>query len=450
MGNTKKAFVLGMARSGYEAAKLLINKDYQVVINDSKREQNPDHIYELSNLGVEIHLGEHPENIFDSTFDLLVKNPGIPNNHAYVEKARELHVPVINEMELAFRYFPKGVKIIGVTGTNGKTTTTAIIYRLLCEASKPSYLMGNMGYPVCYFVPLLKAGDIAVMEVSDHQLCNIVDYKTDISVFTNLSEAHLDFHGSYDIYKSMKRRIFNYHTESEISILNLDDVGVLALAENVDSVKKYFSSLASNDNGTSIRDGFIYYNHEKIISLDDLKLRGKHNYENIMAAITVVKEFDVDNKSIVNVLKSFGGVAHRLEYVTEINNISFYNDSKATNITSTQIALSSFEKPIILLLGGLDRGHSFSGLRDYLKNTKLILTYGQTKDRINVFATKNGIPCKAFNTLQEATEIAYASALPGDVVLLSPACASWDQYDNFETRGEMFKKYVNELSLKNM
>ncbi|MGI6123168.1 MAG: UDP-N-acetylmuramoyl-L-alanine--D-glutamate ligase [Acetivibrionales bacterium] len=445
MDNKKKAFVLGMARSGYEAAKLLTGKGYNVIVNDANNNQRPEHMTELESIGVKLVLGSHPEDIFDNTFDLLVKNPGISNNHFYVKKANELSIPVINELELAYRYFPKGLNIIGVTGTNGKTTTTTIIYKLLKEASKNAYLMGNIGFPVCSFIPVLKAGDIAVMEVSDHQLCNVIEFKTNISVLTNISEAHIDFHGSYEAYKNMKKRIFNHHTEQDIAILNYDDNESLELAKDIKSEKKYFSSHQKIENGCSIVDGYIYYKNDRIIALDEIKLKGNHNYENVMAAIAVVKKFDVDNQSMVNVLKTFGGVEHRLEYVTTINNIDFYNDSKSTNITSTQTALSSFEKPITLMLGGLDRGHSFEGLKSYLKNVKLIVAYGQTKERINDFSQECNIPCKAFETLEEATNAAFDSSRPGDVILLSPACASWDQYENFEIRGDMFKKYVYKL-----
>jgi UDP-N-acetylmuramoylalanine--D-glutamate ligase len=445
MDNKKRAFVLGMARSGYEAAKLLTGKGYNVIVNDANNNQRPEHMTELESIGVKLVLGSHPEDIFDNTFDLLVKNPGISNNHFYVKKANELSIPVINELELAYRYFPKGLNIIGVTGTNGKTTTTTIIYKLLKEASKNAYLMGNIGFPVCSFIPVLKAGDIAVMEVSDHQLCNVIEFKTNISVLTNISEAHIDFHGSYEAYKNMKKRIFNHHTEQDIAILNYDDNESLELAKDIKSEKKYFSSHQKIENGCSIVDGYIYYKNDRIIALDEIKLKGNHNYENVMAAIAVVKKFDVDNQSMVNVLKTFGGVEHRLEYVTTINNIDFYNDSKSTNITSTQTALSSFEKPITLMLGGLDRGHSFEGLKSYLKNVKLIVAYGQTKERINDFSQECNIPCKAFETLEEATNAAFDSSRPGDVILLSPACASWDQYENFEIRGDMFKKYVYKL-----
>ncbi len=454
MSNTKKAFVLGMARSGYEAAKLLAGKGYDVIVNDAKTEQNPEQMKELQSLGVRVILGSHPEELFDSSFEMLVKNPGIPNNHRYVEKARGFGVPVINEMELAYRYFPSGITIIGVTGTNGKTTTTTIIYKFLKEASKSAYLMGNIGFPVCSFIPILKDKDIAVMEVSDHQLCNVAEFKTNISVMTNLSEAHIDFHGSYERYKNTKKRIFNHHTENDIAILNLDDEEVLRLAHDIKSARRYFSSRSKNEAGCSIIDGYICYcasnkdlgnPPEKIIALDEIKIKGRHNYENAMAAIAAVKELGVDNSIIVKVLKDFGGVEHRMEYVKTINHIDFYNDSKSTNITSTQIALASFDKPTVLLMGGLDRGHSFDELKDYLKNVKLIVAYGETKDRIRDFATDLGLPCKAVDTLEEATTAAYGSSGPGYVVLLSPACASWDQYENFEIRGNKFKDCVNNL-----
>ncbi|WP_461615734.1 UDP-N-acetylmuramoyl-L-alanine--D-glutamate ligase [Clostridium sp. Marseille-QA1073] len=445
MSDNRKVFVLGMARSGYEAAKLLASKGYEVTVNDAKTDQNIEEVNELQSLGVKIVLGSHPEDLFDSTFEMIVKNPGISNAHKYIEKAHKFNVPVINEIELAYRYFPTGITIIGVTGTNGKTTTTILIYEFLKKASKRVFLMGNIGYPACSFVFKLKDKDIAVMEVSDHQLCNVLDFKTNISVLTNLSEAHLDFHGSYEAYKNMKKRIFNHHTKSDIAILNLDDKEVISLTNNINSTKKYFSSSSVNKLGCSIIDGHIYYNSDKIIDLDEVKIKGRHNYENVMAAITVVKELGVDNSDIVSILKTFSGVEHRMEYVKTINNIDFYNDSKATNVMSTQMALASFVKPTILLLGGLDRGHSFAELKDYLINVKLIVAYGEAKTRINDFAMDCGIPCKVVNTLEDATEIAYSSSDEGYVVILSPACAAWDQFKDFEVRGNMFKEYVNKL-----
>lgn len=448
MGTKSRVFVLGMARSGYEAAKLLVSKGYEVVVNDASTEQNLEQIKELQSLGIRLVLGSHPEDLLDATFEMIVKNPGISNSHKYIKKAQEFKIPVINELELGFRYFSPKVTIVGVTGTNGKTSTTTIIYKILKEASKNVFLMGNIGYPVCSFVSKLRAGDIAVMEVSDHQLCNVIDFKPHIAVLTNISEAHLDFHGSFDIYKSMKKRIFSHQTKSDIAILNLDDKEVLSLTSDIEATKKYFSSSFLNKSGCTIADGYIYYNENKIIELKEVKVKGKHNYENAMAAIAVVKELGVENAAIISVLKSFGGAEHRIEYVKTIENVDFYNDSKATNITSTQVALASFEKPTILILGGLDRGHSFNELKDYLIKVKLIVAYGEAKMRIRDFAIKYGIPCKAVDNLEEATEVAYNSSEEGDVVLLSPACASWDQFKDFEVRGKLFKEYVSKLEVK--
>lgn len=441
----KKVFVLGMARSGYESAKLLINEGYDVVINDSSTNQDSNHIKELESLGVKIILGSHPEDLFDNTFDMIVKNPGISNNHKYIEKANRLNIRVINELELAYRYFPSDITIVGVTGTNGKTTTTTIIYEILKEASKSVFLMGNIGYPACSFIKKLKSNDILVIEVSDHQLCNVVDFKTNISVLTNISEAHLDFHGSYEAYKNTKKRIFNHHTTNDIAILNLNNSESLSLTEDIKSTKKFFSTTSSHKDLCLIIDDSIYYNNEKIISLDDLKLKGSHNHENVMAAISVVKELNVGNKAIVNVLKTFGGVEHRMEYFKTINNVDFYNDSKATNIKSTQTALSSFSRPTILLLGGLDRGISFDDLKEYTNNVKLIIAFGEVKLKVKEFADKYNLPCKVANSLKEASNIAYSSSKDGDVVLFSPACAAWDEFKDFEVRGRLFKECINNL-----
>jgi UDP-N-acetylmuramoylalanine--D-glutamate ligase len=243
----------------------------------------------------------------------------------------------------------------------------------------------------------------------------------------------------------MKKRIFNHHTENDVAVLNLGDEEVLSLTSDIKSTKKYFASHSSNDNGCSIVDGYICYNNDKIIALDAVKIKGMHNYENAMAAIVVSKELGVDNEAIVAVLTTFGGVEHRIEYVKTVNDREFYNDSKATNVTSTQIALASFTKPTILLLGGLDRGHSFDDLKDYLKHVKLIVSYGETRNRINDFAKAYNIPCEVVDTLEEATYKAFSSSDAGDVILLSPACASWDQFKDFEIRGDSFKEYVNKL-----
>ena len=445
----EKAFVFGMARSGYAAAKLLIEKGYQVTINDRSFEQDLEQIKELESLGVKVILGVEDNDLIDNTYEMIVKNPGIPNEHSYLVKAKELGITIINEVELAYHYFPKDLKIIGVTGTNGKTTTSTLIYEMLKQSKKRAYLAGNIGIPVSSMVSLFLPNDIFVIEISDHQLCNMIDFKTDISVLTNISEAHIDFHGSYEKYKEMKKIIFNHHQSSSLAILNLDNEESLLLAEGIPSQKKYFSSNSLNLKGCDLSQDFINYNGKRIIKIDEVKLKGKHNLENIMAAIVAVKEFDVRDEDIQEVLKKFGGVEHRIEFVKTISQVDFYNDSKSTNIKSTQIALSTFDQPTILILGGLDRGHSFDELKTYLTNVKNIVSYGETKDRNSSFSKENNIECFAYETIDKAVKKAYDLSESKDVILLSPACASWDQFKDFEERGNKYKETVNLLEEKN-
>ena len=440
MFENKKIFILGMARSGYEAA-LVLSKNNEVLVTD-KSEQELSKVEELNNLGVKVVICDDPINLLDETYDYVVKNPGIKLDHSVVLKANELNIPVINEVEVAYHYLPK-VKIIGITGSNGKTTTTTLTYEILKRANLPVHLGGNIGYPVCSLVDKCRDGDILVLEISGHQLHDSKDFKTDIGVMTNLSEVHIDHFGTYDNYKYNKSLIFRSHTDKDIAILNKENNDVLDATKDIKSKKLYFSS--KNQTDACIIDNYICIHGEKIININDIKIKGMHNYENIMCALLVAKEFNVSNEVIKNVLTTFNGVPHRIEFVKEVNGRIFYNDSKATNVKSTQIALNTFKEPTILLLGGLDRGHSFEGLKDYLTNTKLIVCYGETKERIKKFADGIGIDCIVVDNIVLATKKAYELSNSGDVILLSPACASWDQFKCFEDRGDLFKKVVCEL-----
>ena len=429
-----------MARSGYEAAKLLA-PDNTILITD-KKEQELSKVKELEQLGVVVKIMDDPINLLDDTYDYVIKNPGIKIDHPIVVKAEELKIPVINEVEVAYHFLPK-VKIVGITGSNGKTTTTTLTYEILKKANLPVHLGGNIGYPLCSLVNRCKDGDILVLEISGHQLHDCKNFKTDIGVMTNLSEVHIDHFGSYDNYKYNKSLIFRNHTSNDIAILNADNYDVLGVTKDIKSKKYYFSSKKEND--ACIIDDNIYIHKEKIINIQDIKIKGMHNYENIMCALLVAKEFDVSNDIIKEVLSNFNGVEHRLEFVKNVNGRDFYNDSKATNVKSTQIALNTFKNPTILLLGGLDRGHSFEGLKEYLKNTKAIVCYGETKERIKEFANSVGIECYIVGNVVEATKKAYEVSNEGDTILLSPACASWDQFACFEDRGNLFKETVNSL-----
>lgn len=445
MLENNKIFILGFARSGYEAAKLLAKRGNTVILNDMKTEQDEEKVKELEDLGVEIILGSHPDDILDESFDYLIKNPGVPIDHKYVLKARELGIEVINEVEMAYRLMPReDVTLVGITGTNGKTTTTTLIYEIIKTAGKRVHLTGNIGYPLCGFLDKLEKGDIIVMEVSCQQLENLDKFNPDIAVMTNLSEAHIDFFKSYENYKRVKGKIFKNQTKDDVAILNIENEDVINLTKNIKSTVKYFSS-KDVINGCYIKDGAIYYYDEKIIDLSDVKLVGNHNYENIMAAIMVAKELNIDNESINKVLTSFIGVEHRLEFVKEVSKRSFYNDSKATNIKSTQIALASFNRPTILILGGMERHQDFFELKDYMCNVKLIVCYGENKNRIKEFGDTLMIETVVVDNLCEAVSKAYELSSENDVILLSPASASWDQYKCFEDRGTEFKNEVLKL-----
>lgn len=439
MFENKKIFVLGMGRSGISVARLLADKN-EVVITDIKNDNEND-VEDLEKIGVKVIITEDQASIFDNSFDAVIKNPGIKLDHPVVLKALEFNIPILTELEVAYRYLPD-VKIVGITGSNGKTTTTTITYEILKEAGLPVHLAGNIGIPLCSMLSDIKDGDILTLEISSHQLINFDQFKADIAVLTNLSPVHLDHFGTYEKYKMNKLTIFNHQTDSDLAIVNKGDSEVYELSKGLKAQKLYFSSKGKAD--IYIDDEYIVYGDSKF-KLSDIKLRGVHNYENIMVAILIAKSFDVSDEVIKKVLGEFKGVAHRIEFVRTLNGRDFYNDSKSTNVTSTITALKSFNNDVVLILGGLDRGHSFDDLVPYLSHTKHIVCYGETKDRIKEFATKNNIDVSVVDNVSEAAKEAYSVSEEGDTILLSPACASWDQFKNFELRGDEFKKTVKNL-----
>ncbi len=444
-----KILVLGCARSGLAVARFLVKRGNIVIVNDSAKRENLDNnvISELEDMGVSFILGGHPDDLLDESFNYVVKNPGIAIDHKYVLKARELQIPVINELEVAYQCLPKdkNITLIGITGTNGKTTTTTLIYEMIKKSGKRVHLAGNIGFPLCNFIDKLEDNDILVVETSCQQLENTFVYRPHIAVMTNISEAHLEFMKTYEHYKYVKSKLFLMQNQDDILILNQEDNELLELASKAKSTKKYFSSKDSKSD-CYILDNAIYYKWEKIINLDDVKLIGVHNYENIMAAILAVKEIGVDNCYICDVLKNFGGVSHRLEFIRDVNGVSYYNDTEATNIKCTQIALSSFKKPIILILGGYERGQDFYELKDYCSNVKAIFAIGSCRDRVVEFANDLGIENYSFEFLRDAMSEIFNYAKSGDVVLLSPASASWDQYKQCEDRGDEFRELIEKLN----
>ena len=450
MFQNQKILILGFARSGYEAAKVLINRGNEVILNDNKKEEllDQDKIKELRELGVQFVFGTHPDDLLDSSFDYLIKNPGVPIHHKYVLKAHELGIEVINEVEMAYRLFPDDIKLIAITGTNGKTTTTSLTYSIVKKAfGDKAFLAGNIGYPLSSILNHLKSGDIVVMEVSCQQLENLSSFHPSIAVMTNLSPAHIDFFGTYESYKKVKAKLFSNQTAKDVAILNIENGDVLEETKDILSTTKYFSSKHSI-NGCYLEGKDIYYYGEKVLSRDDIFIAGIHNVENVMAAIMVAKELDISNDIIVDAVRDFRGVEHRLEYVDTVFGRKFYNDTEATNIKCTQIALSSFDEDTILILGGLERGQDFSELSPFMKHVKCIVGIGECRNRVVDFGSQLGIPTYSFEFLKDAFQKCYQESNPGDVILLSPASASWDQYKECEIRGAEFKKYVSQLKDK--
>lgn len=445
MFENKKVLILGLARSGFACIKILKKLNCEIILNDYKKENEHDkkQIEKLKELNINCIFGSHPDTLLDETFDYVIKNPGIRNDHKYVLLANKLNIPVINEVEVAYNLLPLGVNIIAITGSNGKTTTTTITYNILKKAGLPVHLAGNIGYPLCSIIDDVKENDIIVMEISCQQLANIKKFRPNIALLTNLSPAHIDFFGSYEKYKKIKTRLFQNQTADDIAILNYDNKDSLEETKNIKANKLYFSISERKD--ASFHDNGLYFSNDLVMNRDMMFLKGNHNVANALGAILIAKRFNIPNSVIQDVLINFKGVEHRLEYVDKINDITFYNDTEATNIKCTQIALSSFKEPIILFLGGLERGQDFDELKNYIKNVKIIIGIGECRERVKKFALDNNIENYIYETLKDGFKKVKDVALPGDIVLLSPASASWDQYKECEERGQEFKKYVEEL-----
>ena len=430
-----KILLLGGARSGIAAAKLVC-EDNDVTLCDMK-ELNEEDRKELESLGVKIVISDHQEDIIDESWDLVIKNPAIPYVSKVYQKCLELKINVINELELAYHFLPKNTTIIGVTGSNGKTTTTTIIYELIKDLGKKVYLGGNIGTALCSFVKDIEEDSILLLEISDHQLVDFHDFKTNISVLTNISPTHLDYHGSYEHYKQTKGKIFENHDENCLAIINKTNDDAMEVSQGIKSKIEYF-----NDSNNYYNDNGIYIDKKLVIKLDEIKLLGTHNYENILCALLVMKEFNLDIDIVKKVLKDFGGVEHRLEFVTELNGVKYYNDSKATNPEATITALKTFNSNIHLILGGQERFQDFNDLNDYMKNVGTIYAVGTTTQRVLEYA--NGIRKKCYECkyLKNAMEKIKENVKPGDIVLLSTASASQDFYKKFEDRGDEFKNII--------
>lgn len=443
----KKVLVLGLAKSGEAAARLLDTLGAIVTVNDGKPfEENPT-AQALLEAGIRVICGSHPLELLEEDFALLVKNPGIPYDNPMVEKALEKGIPVWTEVELA--YLVSEAPIIGITGSNGKTTTTTMIAEVLKQGQKSARLCGNIGLPASTIAQDVGESDLLVMELSSFQLMGTESFHPHIAVITNLMPTHLDYHGSFEEYVAAKWRIQEQMTEDDFVILNMNQDIAASLVHQTKAQVVPISTQEPVDGAYLVADQ-LYFKGERIMAAGELGVPGSHNIENALTTIAVAKMMGVDNLAIKEALSTFGGVKHRLQEAGQIKGVTFYNDSKSTNILATQKALSGFENArVILIAGGLDRGNEFDELVPNLVGLKHMVILGQSAPRLKRAAHKAAVPYTEAQDVADATRKAYQLATAGDIVLLSPANASWDMYANFEVRGDSFLQTIEELKGNN-
>lgn len=442
----KKILVVGLARSGMAAIKVLKSLGAEVTLSESRKREDIKEIDVLNELGVET-VGQTAE-VFEGDYDLCVKNPGVPFRSANMKKLEERGIQIITEIELAF-IVSKPQHYIAITGTNGKTTTTTLTYEIINRAFPgKTHLCGNIGIPLCEIVMnnnlMNESGHYIALEISNFQLVNIDKFRPEVATIINLTPDHIDFMGSLDAYYKSKTEVYRNMKENDVFILNGDDP---VLKEYTDKypinseIEKF--SIENTDADSFIKDGYFYIKGEKVLSLDCVKIVGRHNLQNVIIAVSAAKALGISNEIIAEAVSKFKGVEHRIEFVRELNGIRYYNDSKGTNTDATVTALKSFDKGVILLLGGFEKGLPMDDVKKHLGCVKKVIGFGACGKRlVDELVGEDGIVVENLvQALDEANKIAGS----GDTVLLSPTTSSFDQYSGFEERGEHFKKLVNSL-----
>lgn len=444
----KRALVVGLARSGRAAAAFLRRHGANVVVTDSRAPwMFQAEIPELLATQIGLELGTHREGSFLAS-DLIVVSPGVPWELAPLQAARARGITVIPEVELA-GWFLKG-RMVGVTGSNGKTTTTTLIAQMLEAAGVPAFVGGNIGVPLIAGVEKVPPPSVVLAELSSFQLEAIQTLHPHIAVLLNVTPNHLDRHHSFEAYIEAKAQIFRNQTADDCAVLNADDPIVMSLVPRIKSRKLYFSGRQNLPEGWLVSHDQILYrtnNLERpLMAVRDLPLRGAFNRENVLAAAAAAGALGVNFEAIARVVREFRGVEHRLEFVSTIEGVEFYNDSKATSVDATVKALSAFESGVHLILGGQDKGAPYTPVRNWIPGrVREVLLIGAAAERIER-ELLNVVELVRADDLETATRTALEHAQPGDVVLLSPACASYDQFQNFEHRGRVFKEIVARLA----
>jgi UDP-N-acetylmuramoylalanine--D-glutamate ligase len=442
----KKITIIGLKKSGYAAT--ILGHELGANIFVSEIDNDLEIITNKNNLikkGIDVETGNHSNLVYDA--DFWVISPGVPNDIEIIKQAKALNIPIIGEIEFASRF--TSTPIIAVTGSNGKSTTVNILYSMLKTDKLQPILAGNIGIPFSekVFEELKNPdlGNIYILEISSFQLEFIEQFRAMICVYLNISPDHLDRHENMDNYLKMKLKMIKNHKKDDTVVYNNDDP-ILDVAFNDYLLEKIPFSISNQTPFFGVNETKIYNeNNEPYVFIDDIILKGKHNLSNLLASATVAKLMNVDDKIIINTMKNFSGIDHRLQIIKEINEVTYVNDSKATNIHSVIVAINSFETPIILLLGGKNKNSDFRLLLPHTKrHVKHIVSYGEAGGEIAA-AIGDAVRLNCVSSLSEAVASAHNLASPGDIVLMSPGCASFDQFNNFEERGEKFISLVNNL-----
>lgn len=442
----KKVLVVGLARSGMAAIRVLKKLGAEVTLSESKKKEDIKEIGFLNENNVEI-VGQDMS-VFERDFDFVVKNPGVPYKSPMMQKLQERNIPVITEIELAYQV-AKPQHYIAITGTNGKTTTSTLTYEILRRAFPgKAHLCGNIGIPLCEIVMenglMEEGGHYIALEISNFQLVNIDKFRPEVATIINLTPDHIDFMGSLDNYYKSKTEVYRNMAGNDVFLLNADDPVVKEYTDRypVKCAKESFST-DSQSADCIAKDGYLEIKGEKIIPLNAIKIVGKHNLQNVMIAVSAAKAIGISNDIILDAVSSFKGVEHRIEFVREIDGVKYYNDSKGTNTDATITALKAFDRGVILLVGGFEKGLPMDEMKKHLGCVKKIIGFGACGARlVHDLVGEDGI---VVTTLDEAVTEANKIAESGDTVLLSPTTSSFDQYTCFEERGDHFKKIINAL-----
>ena len=444
----KRVLVVGLARTGVATALFCAGRNAIVSATETRSESElGDAAAKLRAAGVALELGGHTEKMFLAQ-DLIVPSPGVPADDAFLLLARSKGITVWSEIELAYRFLEG--KLIGITGSNGKTTTTTLVHHILQAGAMKAFLAGNVGTPLIGEVEKMDVGSTAVVELSSFQLELIAKFRPNIGALLNLTPDHLDRHKTMEAYSKAKARIFENQTELDAAILNADDAASAKYAPKKPQVF-WFSRQKQVAQGACVHGEEIVVAHhgkeDRVMKVAEIALAGAHNLENVLAAVIVARLAGVDAATIAKAVKSFPGVEHRLEFVAEIGGVKYYNDSKATNVDATLKALDAFPGRILILLGGKDKGSDYTVLRKPLREKAILaLLIGAAADKIEK-QIAGSVAIERAGTIERAVEAASLAARPGDVVVLAPACASFDQFENYEHRGRVFKELALSLTL---